>query len=315
MSLIDKLKKRILYSIIFAAVVVLGLLIYADFNSIISAFVDFGWIYLPIILILTVFNYIVRFYKWDFYLSTIGVDIGKKNSAIVFFSGLIMSITPGKLGEVLKSYLLKQTNDVSISRTAPVVFAERLTDIVGLIILSSVGVVIYQYGISVMVVTLLIISAVVSIIQSRKLSLKLIEFGEKLPFISKFAHHLHELYESAYILLKFRPLSITILLSIVSWFFECIAMWYVFKGFGLDLSMLVATFVFAFSSVAGAVSMLPGGLGVAEGSIVGLLLTMDVSKATATGSALIIRFCTLWFGVVVGIIVVLFYQNKLEKIN
>ena len=293
MSLIDNLKHKIVHSIILGTLVVLILAIYADMDAIISAFVQFEWRYIFLIIVLTILNYLLRFYKWDYYLSRLDIDVNKKDSAIVFFSGLTMSVTPGKLGEVLKSYLLKKMDGISISRTAPIIFAERFTDVIGLAILSSFGAIVFKHGELVLVVILFVIISIVAIIQSRSISLCLIGFGENLPIISRHVHHLYELYGSAYTLLRLRTLIVAIIISVGSWFFECLAMLYVLKGFGLDISLISATFVFAFSSMAGAVSMLPGGLGVAEGSIVGILYTMEVPKAIAAGSALIIRFCTL----------------------
>jgi uncharacterized protein (TIRG00374 family) len=313
MSLVVKLQKKIVVSIIFAIIVFALLSAYADLNAITTELLSFKWIYIPLIIILTIFNYVLRFYKWDYYLSVLGISVSKADSAIVFFSGLTMSVTPGKMGEVLKSYLLKQTDNISISRTAPIIFAERLSDVVGLIILSSFGAVLFNNGAIVLISILFFISIVLLIIQSRSFSLYLIGVGEKLPVISKYAHHLYGSYESAFKLLEFRPLFIAITISVVSWFFECLAMWYVLKGFGIESSIIFATFAFAFSSMAGAVSMLPGGLGVAEGSIVGILQTADVPRAIAVGSALLIRFCTLWFGVLVGAFTLLINRKKFES--
>lgn len=315
MSIIEKLRKKILISILFAIVVFALLSIYADLNEITSEMMNFEWKYLFLILFLTILNYLLRFYKWDYYLSILDIHVCKVDSAIVFFSGLTMSVTPGKLGEVLKSYLLKQMDNISMARTAPIVFAERLTDVVGLIILASTGSILFDNGKIVLVMILSFVALVLIVIQSRTLSLKLIGIGEQLPVISKFAHHLYDSYESAYSLLEIKPLFISITISIVSWSFECFAMWYVLKGFGIDTSLVFATFAFAFSSMAGAVSMLPGGLGVAEGSIVGILQTADISRAIAAGSALIIRFGTLWFGVLVGAFTLVLNRKKFEKNN
>ncbi|MCK7516981.1 MAG: flippase-like domain-containing protein [Ignavibacteriales bacterium] len=43
------------------------------------------------------------------------------------------------MGELLKSYLVKQVNGTSISKTAPIVFAERATDFLSLTILALAG--------------------------------------------------------------------------------------------------------------------------------------------------------------------------------
>ena len=310
MSIIGNLKKRIIYSIVLGALVVVILGMYADINAMSLAIFQFEWKYLPIIIVLTVLNYLLRFYKWDYYLSRLHIDVPKKESAIVFLSGLSMSVTPGKLGEILKSYLLNKMSGISITRTAPIVFAERLTDVIGLVILSSLGAVVFQHGEFVLGLIMLIVSVIVVVVQSKSLSLRLIAFGEKLPLVSNFAHHFHDLYQSAFVLLRLQTLCIAIVISVISWFFECVAMWYVLRGFNFDISILSATFVFAFSSLAGAVSMFPGGLGIAEGSITGLLLTMGAPKAIGVASALIIRFCTLWFGVLVGIVTLGIFKNR-----
>lgn len=313
MSVIEKLRKRILFSALFAVLVFALISIYADLNEITAELMAFEWKYIPLILLLTILNYLLRFYKWDYYLSILDIHVSKMDSAIVFFSGLTMSVTPGKLGEVLKSYLLKQLDNISMSRTAPIVFAERLTDVVGLIILASTGSILFDNGKVVLIMILSFIAMLLIIIQSRSLSHSLIGLGEKLPLVSGIAHHLYASYESAFSLLEMKPLFISILISIVSWSFECIAMWYVLKGFGIDRSLVFATFAFSFSSMAGAVSMLPGGLGVAEGSIVGILQSTSISKAIAAGAALLIRFGTLWFGVFVGALTLALNRKKFEN--
>ena len=90
------------------------------------------------------------------------------------------------------------------------------------------------------------------------------------------------------------------LISVPAWFWECLAFYFALKGFGAALPVLQATSIYGFSSVAGALSMLPGGLGVMEGSLAGLLRGSGVARPEAVGATLIIRACTLWFAVAVG---------------
>ena len=74
-------------------------------------------------------------------------------------------------------------------------------------------------------------------------------------------------------------------------------------------------FVYAFSTIAGAITMLPAGLGVTEGSLTYLLITRGIAKDTAVASTFIIRVVTLWFAIAVGIISLSFYQKKTGFIN
>ncbi|UCH65559.1 MAG: flippase-like domain-containing protein, partial [Ignavibacterium sp.] len=137
--MIGKLKKKVLVSIIIGGIIYLAFTFYADYEEVLSAFTWFDWYLLPPLLILSLLNYFARFLKWDYYLSVIKVQIKKIDSLSIFMSGLIMSVTPGKIGELLKSYLVKEVTKEPISKTAPVIFAERVTDFLSLLIISIVG--------------------------------------------------------------------------------------------------------------------------------------------------------------------------------
>jgi len=118
-------------------------------------------------------------------------------------------------------------------------------------------------------------------------------------------------YESAYTLFRFRNLILAIVISVISWGFECLAMYFVLQAFHINVSVLFSTFVFSFSSLIGAVSMIPGGLIAAEGSFAGLLILTGIAKGIAASATVVIRFCTLWFGVIVGLITLLLTRKKI----
>jgi uncharacterized protein (TIRG00374 family) len=117
------------------------------------------------------------------------------------------------------------------------------------------------------------------------------------------------LYESTYKLLQPKPLLLMLAVSIISWFFECFGFYIVLINFNQNTSVLWSTFVYAVSSIAGAVSMLPGGLGITEGSLSLFLINGGMPKVTAVASTFIIRVMTLWFAVIVGMFV-LFISRK-----
>ena len=67
------------------------------------------------------------------------------------------------------------------------------------------------------------------------------------------------------------------------------------------------TFIFVIASLAGALAMIPGGLGVAEGSMTGLLVTNGVDKTAAVAGTMLIRLVTFWFAIALGLIALSFY--------
>ena len=297
-----KLRNSILLSVIAGLAVFAALSIYADIDEVIQAFVEFQWLYIPLILALTFLNYLLRFYKWDIYLKNLGIRLKFKDSLIVFLSGLSMSITPAKVGEVFKSYLLKRLNNTEVSRSVPVVFAERVTDVFGLLILAAISFSVFEYGGEVLIIILALLLALIISIQSKRIRNRLLAVCRHIPLINKLSDSLRTGFETAYVLFKPRNLAVATVISVISWGFECLATYFTLQAFGVNASVLLSTFVFSFSSLVGAVSMIPGGLVVAEGSFAGLLILDGIAKGTAASATMIIRFCTLWFGVIVGLI-------------
>jgi glycosyltransferase 2 family protein len=291
--------------------VYLGFSLYADFGKIIRAFLSFNWQYLPLIFLLVFSNYLFRYLKWSYYLSILDIKISQKESFAIFLSGLTMAITPGKMGEVLKSYLLKEINGTPISRSAPIVLAERFTDFISIALLSVFGVTTFKYGLKTLGISFGVMGFILVMISWPPLSSTLIKWLSKWPLVSKGAAKLEIAYESMSSLMLPRALIWTVLISCLAWFCECLAFYLVFYGFNLSHSLNSSVFIYAFSTLIGALSMLPGGLGATEGSITGLLLVLKIPKHMAVASTFIIRICTLWFGILIGIIAFSFTQRKL----
>ncbi len=303
----------ILFSLILAFVVMTAIAFYADVPQMVGALARFRWEYLPAILALTLFNYICRFFKWQYYLKRLKIDVPWVKSFLIFISGLSMAITPGKVGELLKSYLLKRSTGAPISYTSPVIMAERLSDGIAMLLLATTGLVLYRFGWELLLLLLVIGLAGIMVIQNRRLSLAILSFGERLPLVARIAHLIRAFYESAYTLLQWRPLLTAVAIGVISWSGECIALFLVFTGLGVaptpDL-LLKSTFILSVSSLIGSASGLPGGLGTADGSMLGLTRLLVTTSATLGGAAtLLIRLCTLWFGLGLGVIALLVFRS------
>jgi len=313
--LIKKLKKKVLLSVIIGGILYLAFTIYADFNQVLNAFITFNWFLLPALLVLSFLNYLFRFFKWDYYLRVIKVKIKKIDSLSVFMSGLVMSVTPGKLGELLKSLLVKEITNVPISKTAPIIFAERLTDFISLLILAMVGAFVFDFGGSISITISSFLILLIIFISNKNLSIPLLNQLEKIKFLRNYLTSIHAAYESSYLLLKPLPLISMTFISLLAWGFECLGYYLILLNFDVNFGLLWTSFSYGFSTIVGAISMLPGGLGITEGSLTFLLVQKNVSKDIAVTTTFIVRVATLWFAVLVGIISVLFYQKRYGKIT
>jgi glycosyltransferase 2 family protein len=306
-----------LISIAFGAIVYLSFSIYADFDKLISAFGNFNWFWLPLILALSFMNYLFRFFKWHYYIGILDIKLPFKTSFLIFLSAFTMSVTPGKMGEVLKSYLLKEENNTPISKSAPILLAERLTDFVSIVLLCLIGSYVFDYGQSIVIIIGVIFLLTIILLSSKSVSYKIISVFEKIKFLQKHIQKVHTAYDSMYQMIKIKPLLIATVISLFSWFFECVGFYLVInlfsKSAGMEISLLSATFIYAFSTLIGAIAMLPGGVGVTEASLTGLLVFSKIPKDISVASTIMIRLATLWFAVLVGIVSIFIFQRITDK--
>ncbi len=316
----QNLKNKIIFSLIFALGVFIVLTFYADAPRLLEALGKFDWRYLPLALAATLINYLLRFARWHYYLDVIGVKhVLPRDSLLIFLSGFSLTLTPGKLGEVLKSFLLKNRYGTPVSYSASIVVAERLTDVFGMILLAAFGLTLYPLGVGAFAILLIGIALFVIIVQQRALAERLLNLFARVPVIGRFANLARNLYASAYLMLRLKPLLISIALATAAWFGECVAFFVILLGTGAQPSawlLLQATFIYAAASLLGAVSMLPGGLGATEGGMALLLQQIvGLAREASVAATLIVRLCTLWFAVLLGVLALILLGVPQEKIE
>jgi uncharacterized protein (TIRG00374 family) len=287
-------------TVTFAVLVVFALVGAADATAVVAAFETFDWRVLFVVVALTTGGFAFRFCKWEYFLRHLGIRVPFVTSVLVFVSGLMMVITPMKGGGVWKGWLLKETDDVPISRVVPVVVAERATDLLALSMLAALGVVLYERSVVVVAALIATVLAVVLLVQWRGFCLAALERIRSLPVVGDHAEPLVTAYEDSYTLFQFEPLSVSVGLSLLAWVTEGMSLWFVLRGFDVPADPLTGLSVFGFGSVVGGVSMLPGGLGAAEASIAGLLVAFGYDRATAASATIVVRVGTLWYGAALG---------------
>lgn len=333
MELLQKHGRKIVLAVILAVIVYAALLLVSDTEKLAAAVSAFRWELLPIIFGLTLFNYGVRFLKWHWYLSVVGVkNLHWVDSFLIYIAGFSMTLTPGKAGEFLKAFLVKQRAGAPVAATSPIILAERLTDGLALLFLAAFGLLIFDSAqVRLVLLGVVVLAAiVVALVQRRPLAEWAMRRMERVPLLAPRMQAVRAFYDSAYQLLQFRALVIAIGLGVISWSGECFALALIVVGLGIPLSwtlVALSAFAMGFSTLAGSILLVPGGLGVAEASIDGLLLTFGrapwlpegmVTQPIAAAATLMIRFATLWFGFFLGLICLgivqrRFASNGLEK--
>lgn len=278
---------------------------FGDVKNLGGALDGFGWWSFAACIGLAIANYCARFARWQLYLKARGVDgVPVASSAIVFGAGLSLAITPAKLGELVKSYLLREMHGVPVTKTAPIVVAERVTDLVALIGVALVGVAAYGVQVTLVVAAASLVGFGLVLLAWPRPTRALIDLVTRPRVSARFRQPLHDMYEGLAALCRPRLLIPATLIALPAWGCECVGFGLIVNAFpGAHCDLGLAMVIYAATTIAGALSFLPGGLGVTEGAMTLLLVksAAHVEQAEATAATLLTRLATLWLAVALGV--------------
>mgnify|MGYP001962786950 CR=1 FL=1 len=315
------LAKKILLATVFGALVFAGLALYSDVRELQANLTRYRWVYFAAGLGLATTNYAIRFLRWQYYLRELGVPLGAArggvptgDSARIFVAGFVMSVTPGKVGEVFKSVLLQSSQGVPLARTAPIVVAERLTDLLALVLLTALASTIFADGLWIAAAGGAFVVGVWLACAWRPLGELALRIAGKIPGLGRIEPKLREAYDSLRALVGPRPLAVASLLALASWGLECISLLVIALGFqGVVLSVAEATFAYGGPTIVGALVLLPGGLGATEAGMTGVLEALEHPELTtpvAIAITMLVRLATLWWAVVLGVIALAWHRAR-----
>lgn len=275
-----------------------GLVAYGDFRQVGRTLLDSPAAYAGLAagISLALVNYALRYLRWSMYLRALGIRPPVSVSVPVFVAGLALSITPGKVGELLKCVWLNRSTGTPVATSAPAVVMERLTDVISVALLGLTGVLLLPTAIALTVGGLLLVGLAVGLLAASR-------YGEKalhLPALRRWREPLAQSHEGLRRLMSPRMLTAAVALGFLAWAAEGLALWVIIRGLGDEVGLGIALPISAAAALLGAVTALPGGLVGFEGSMVALLGQAGLPTATAALATLLTRLATLWLAVVVG---------------
>lgn len=298
----ERLGRNLVLALALGVAVYLVLAVISDFGELRDALAGFDYAMIPAILGLVALSYAGRFLRWLYYLRLLKVSVPLGTNAAIFAAGLSMTISPGKLGEVVKSVFVRQSSGAPISRTAPAVIAERATDGTGMVAWGFLGAFALGLPPATMLVFLAVAAFGIAVLRSKRLSLLAERILLKLPLLNRLAPHLHDFHASSNELLAARPLVVGTGISFLSWGLECLGVYLCVVALGADIGFLLVVFVFAVSSLVGVLSMLPGGIGAVEAGLAGQFVAVaGLPGGLAVALTFVIRLATLWFAALIGV--------------
>ncbi len=275
----------------------------SDFSVVYDKLLNFNITYLPIILFLLPISWLILYFRWNLLLKHNDIHIPTQKNMEIYFSGFALSITPGKIGELLKSQFLKTKFGVPRKITAPLIIVEKIYHLIGLIVMSILGV--YYFDISSYIIIGATIFLVVALLllSSKNLFNKFLKLINRISFISKWTISLPESYDVVKKSMKGKTFVFATGLSVAFWFIESVIVFFVLKSFEIDsFDFLRITSIYIASIILGVASFLPEGIGVVEGSLLGMFNIIGIETSLIFTLVVLIRVFTLWSSVIIGFI-------------
>jgi uncharacterized protein (TIRG00374 family) len=321
--------RRLLVFVFLGVIVYMLLSLYARVDQIIAALASVPLWVLPVMMILSFFNYAIRYVKWQYYLHRIHVRLSSADSFRVFLSGFTLTATPGKIGEAVKGYFVNDLDGTPVAKTAPLVVSERVTDLLAMVILTLVG---FGFGTesNEQMETLMLLGSIVLVaavvLSRRSLYNRLLKRLTKVGPLKRFSDSCDLIEDTMAQSLGPKPMVVSTIVSIPGWFMECLELWLllsILSGAGLPslqlaslVLLLQATFIHSAASVIGAVTFMPGGLGTYEITSMFLMTNLiGLSDPVAGAATIFIRFVTLWFSVIVGFIALGLLSRRIKRVR
>ncbi len=293
--------------ILIVVIAVIGLyaafLIASDINTISSKIIDFKIEIIPVILLLVTSGWFVIFFRWHLLLRNAKIFIPVKDSFLILASGFALTIIPGKVGELVKSQLLKTKFGIARSKTVPIVILEQFYTVIGIVMLSFFGIWYFELGVYVLGFFTAALVFIFVLLSSRKAFNKTVSLLEKRRFTSKFAEPLSSSYDTIKNGIK-GPITLYACgLSMLFWLLEAISVYFILLGFGVEvIGFLTIISTYTTSIMLGILSFLPIGVGVVEGTLTSFFTIHGIDVSLALTIVIVIRLFTRWYAVSFGFI-------------
>ena len=294
---------KIIIIVVISIVIYASFLIISDVSSISDEFSNFQFEYLPIIIVSLTSAFFSVILRWNLLLKKSAIMIPKSSSILIFMSGVSLTLIPGKVGELIKSELLKTKFNIPRAKSAPIVVVEQIYTAIGLIITSFFGLYYFDLSIYIIIAFSIILTLVFLFLSSEKLFQKLSKIFLKIKFLNRFAENISESHVVIKKLISGKFVISLISLSTLFWVLVSTSVYFIILAFGInDFEYFAIWTMYTSSVMLGFMSFLPIGIGVVEGSFAGFMAYQGIDISVALTLIIIVRLLVEWLPISAGFI-------------
>lgn len=266
------------------------------------------------LLALSLANYGLRALRWHGFARALGLKVTPGQSLVHFLGGFAFSVTPGRLGELVRMRWIGRETGWPAERTAPLALMDRAQDLAATAVILGLGLAFGWTGsaLALPVVLLALLAAYVAV-HPRLLHLAA---GLGYRLTRRFARIFARLRRAARSLARFRRPGLVLgglALGVIGWMAEAWAFHLLLTWLGADIALWRAVSIFVFAMIAGGLTGAPGGIGGAEAAMLALLSLEGVPLEIAIPATAIIRVTTLWFAIGLGLAVMPLAERRAAR--
>lgn len=305
-SVVSGSKLKLLGALIFGILVLIGIFSFSGYSEVYETIKNASLYYIFLGFLAIVAAFFMRTWRWSVLLRTSGYvlprDILFKS---LMFGFLLNYLLPARAGDIARGAALKATEKTPMGISLSTIVIERAMDMFTLALMLGVGamlvsrnssmltVAIAALAIAFLLVLMLIFAYKYDAFISRKL-------GKRFPAISGFMDTMKEgLYK---IYTNPNALVLSVAISIPVWLFEISGVYIAAMAIGYKIPFSLAAVAGIISFLTQTVPITPGGIGIYEGTMVGVLALFGIPVATGISLALVDHFVRASVTIVFGMI-------------
>lgn len=263
-----------------------------------------GWGQIGLLLALSLVNYLFRGLRWHIFARRLGLPTTLVQDIRHFLGGFAMSVTPGRVGELIRMRWLRRETGWAFERTAPLVLVDRASDLAAMALILAISIAFSTGGIAFAgpVIGASLIAAYVATRPALLAGLTTLAY-RMTGVLPRLMARIRSAARSLTAFSSPTIMASAIGLGLIGWAAEGYAFHLLLMWMGADIGLAKAVAIFTFATLAGGLTGAPGGVGGAEAAMVALLTLEGVPLDTSVPATLIIRVTTLWFAIGIGLLI------------
>ena len=309
-----KTRKDLLFGLGMLALFLIGIgmiIAFTGWADTSASLAKLGWGEFGILLILSLGNYGLRALRWHLFARALGLAISLPRNAIIYLAGFALTITPGRVGELVRLRWIKRETGTKILQSSPMMLGDRAADLAGVAALLLIAALLGLGGAGGVYWVVALALMLAFLATNPKFLSKLITLGwRSLGRGPRLFASLRRAVRQLSLFATPRVILPALTLSTFGWLLEGYSFYLLLGWLGVDIGFWMAVGIFLFSMLGGGATGLPGGLGGAEAVMVGLLALQGIPLEVSLPATIIIRITTLWFAILVGLIVFPLAERK-----